>query len=71
LIELSYGFHASLAIQIDQSLVATNHYDLIARIPIHDSYGDGYFWVWSKHAGVPNSTANNVGRVCRAFVETI
>ncbi len=71
LIELSYGFHASLAIQIDQSLIASNHYDLIARIPIHDSYGDGYFWVWSKHAGVPNSTANNVCRVCRAFVETI
>jgi hypothetical protein len=65
LIELSYGYHASLAIQISQSLIASQYYDLIARIPFHDSYGDGYFWVWSKHAGVPNSTANVVCRVCQ------
>lgn len=65
LIELSYGYHPSLAIQINQSLIASKHYDLVARIPIHDSYGDSYFWVWSKHAGAPNSTANNVCRVCR------
>lgn len=48
LIELSYGYHSSLAMQITQDLTASKHYHLIARIPIHNSYGDGYFWVWSK-----------------------
>jgi hypothetical protein len=56
LIELSYGYHSALATQIAQNLIASQHYDLVAQIPFHDSYGDGYFWVWSKHAGVPNST---------------
>jgi len=51
LIELSYGYHTPLAMQIAQTLTASKHYDLIARIPIHNSYGYGYFWVWSKHAG--------------------
>jgi 4-amino-4-deoxy-L-arabinose transferase-like glycosyltransferase len=51
LIELSYGFHTPLAMQIDQTLIASKHYDLVAKIPIHNSYGRGYFWVWSKHTG--------------------
>ena len=38
-----------LATYITQSLTASNHYDLLARIPVHDSYGDGYYWVWSKY----------------------
>jgi exo-beta-1,3-glucanase (GH17 family) len=50
MIELSYGYHAPLATHITQSLTASNHYDLLAKIPMHDSYGDGYYWVWSKHA---------------------
>jgi 4-amino-4-deoxy-L-arabinose transferase-like glycosyltransferase len=48
LIELSYGYHAPLAMQIDQTLIASKIYDLVARIPIHNSYGSGHFWVWSK-----------------------
>ncbi len=51
LIELSYGYHTPLAMQINQTLTASQHYDLVARIPIHNSYGQGYFWVWGKHAG--------------------
>jgi len=51
LIELSYGYHTPLAMQINQSLVASKHYDLLARIPIHNAYGYGYYWVWSEHAG--------------------
>lgn len=54
LIELSYGYHTPLAMQIYQSLTASKHYDLIARIPIHNSYGSGYYWVWSKHALNPS-----------------
>lgn len=50
LIELSYGYHTPLAMQITQNLTASKHYDLIAKIPIHNSYGYGYFWVWSTHA---------------------
>jgi len=64
LIELSYGYHTPLAMQITQNLTASKHYDLIARIPIHNSYGDGFFWVWSKHAGEARS-AENV--VCEAM----
>ncbi|HYT42768.1 MAG TPA: hypothetical protein VEP90_10500, partial [Methylomirabilota bacterium] len=46
----SYGYHTPLAIQITQILIASKHYDLVARIPIHNSYGSGYYWVWSKRA---------------------
>src|SRR5207249_5078986 len=56
LIELSYGYHTPLAMQIEQNLTASKHYDLVARIPIHDSYGDGYYWLWSKHATSPSCT---------------
>ncbi|HEX6479380.1 MAG TPA: hypothetical protein VF043_11090 [Ktedonobacteraceae bacterium] len=63
LIELSYGYYSSLTTQIDQNLVASHHYDLVARIPFHVSYGNGYFWVWSKHTGIPNSAANLICRV--------
>jgi len=59
LIELTYGYHTPLAMQISQNLTASKHYDLVARIPIHNSYGHGYYWLWSKHAGEPKS-ANNV-----------
>src|SRR5205823_11240699 len=52
LIELSYGFHSPLATPITQKLTVSILYDLIAKIPRYDSYGSGYFWVWSKH--VPN-----------------
>ena len=66
LIELSYGYHTSLAIQINQSLVASKHYYLVARIPFHTSYGDSYFWVWSKSTGIPNSPGNVFCGTCRA-----
>ena len=69
LIELKYSYQTALATQIDQNVVASHHYNLVARIPFHNSYGDGYFYVWSKHAGIPNSAANDVYRVCRTFVE--
>jgi 4-amino-4-deoxy-L-arabinose transferase-like glycosyltransferase len=51
LIELSYGYHTPLAMQINQNLIASKHYDFVARIPCHTSYGQGYFWLWSKHTG--------------------
>ncbi len=51
LIEFSYGYHTPLAMQLTQTLNASKHYDLIAKIPIHTSYGSGYYWVWSKHGG--------------------
>ena len=62
LIELSYGYHTPLAMQITQNLIASKHYDLIARIPIHNSYGDGYFWVWSKHGNISRSAKNIAGK---------
>ena len=71
LIELSYGYHTSLAIQINQSLTASKHYYLVARIPIHTSYGDGYYWVWSKNTGIPNSAGNVFCGACRTVVERV
>jgi hypothetical protein len=51
LIELSYGYHAPLAMQITQYVTASQHYDLVAKIPCYNSYGQGYFWLWRKHSG--------------------
>ncbi len=48
LIELSYGYDASLAVFIDQQLRASKKYQLIDRIPNSNSYGTGYFWIWRK-----------------------
>jgi hypothetical protein len=67
LIELSYGYDTPLAMQINQDLTASKHYDLVARIPIHNSYGYGYFWVWSKHAGEPRSAENVVCEATRTW----
>jgi hypothetical protein len=47
-IELSYGYHTPLAMQIAQSLTASKRYNLIAKIPIHNAFGSGYYWVWSQ-----------------------
>ena len=65
MIELSYGYHTPLAMQISQNLTASKHYDLVARIPIHNSYGQGYYWLWSKYAGEPKSakTYDLMGRI--------
>ena len=60
LIELSYGYHTPLAIQITQILIASKHYDLVARIPIHNSYGSGYYWVWSKRAVNPDPRSDQL-----------
>jgi len=60
LIELSYGYHTPLAIQIYQNLAASKQYELVARISIHNSYGSGYYWVWSKRASTSNSVENSV-----------
>ena len=51
LIELSYGYHTPLATQLDQTLTASKHYDLLTKIPCYTSYGQGYFWLWRKHTG--------------------
>ena len=59
-----------LATHITQSLTASNHYDLLARIPVHDSYGDGYYWVWSKRVGEARSAESVVCKVlCTGKIE--
>jgi hypothetical protein len=57
LIELSYGYHTPLATQISQELIASKHYDLAAKIPTGTAYGQGYFWLWSKHVGASAGSA--------------
>ena len=48
-VELSYGYNAHLAFAIDGDMKASKNYDLVTKIPYHNSYGDGYFWIWRKH----------------------
>jgi hypothetical protein len=67
LIELSYGYHTALAMQIYQSLTSSKHYYLVARIPIHDSYGSGYYWVWSKRANESSPVESSVCKVLTPF----
>jgi hypothetical protein len=56
--------------QITQNLNASKHYDLIARIPIHNSYGEGFFWVWSKDVGEARSPESVVCKVlCAGKIE--
>lgn len=53
LVELSYGYHASLAQQIVQDLYTSGQYRLIARIPQNAS-GQSFFWVWARQ-GSPSA----------------
>jgi hypothetical protein len=49
IIELSYGYNAQLAVAINGDIKASKNYDFITKIPYHNSYGNGYFWIWRKH----------------------
>lgn len=49
LVELNFGYNASLAASIDSDLKASKKYDMIARIPYHNAYGNGFYWIWRKH----------------------
>jgi hypothetical protein len=71
LIELSYGYHTPLAAQITQNLNASKHYDLIARIPIHNSYGEGFFWVWGKRVGEARSAESVVCKVYLSYRDSM
>ena len=48
-VELSYGYNAKLAFAIEGDMKASKNYDFVTRIPYHNSYGNGYFWIWRKH----------------------
>ncbi|HTK08627.1 MAG TPA: glycosyltransferase family 39 protein [Ktedonobacteraceae bacterium] len=50
LIELSYGYHAGLSMQLEQTLTASKQYDFVGKVPFHNAYGDGYYWLWKKHS---------------------
>jgi hypothetical protein len=50
-IELSYDHHTPVTMQINQMLIASKRYDIIAKIPYDTSYGQGYYWLWRKHTG--------------------
>ncbi len=53
LVELSYGYNAQLALSIENDLRESKQYDIVARIPYHNAYGNGYFWLWRKHVNSP------------------
>lgn len=52
-VELSYGYNAKLAYSIQDDLKASKNYDFVTKIPYHNAYGDGYFWIWRKHTEQP------------------
>jgi 4-amino-4-deoxy-L-arabinose transferase-like glycosyltransferase len=49
LIQLNYGYNLQTSLQIAKAIDQSKKYELIAKIPYHDYYGSGYFWIWRKH----------------------
>ncbi|HEX9036391.1 MAG TPA: glycosyltransferase family 39 protein [Ktedonobacterales bacterium] len=47
-VELSYGATAPLDIAIQSELGPGSHYILVAKVPYHDVFGNGYYWIWRK-----------------------
>ena len=50
---LLYGYNAGLARQIDPALGPDSDYELLAKVPYHTAYGNGYYWVWRKKQPPP------------------
>ena len=48
LIQLNYGYDIQTDLLIAKTIEHSKKYVLIAKIPYHDAYGDGYFWLWRK-----------------------
>jgi len=48
LIQLNYGYNIQIALLIDHTLEQSKKYELIAKVPSHNIYGSGIFWVWRK-----------------------
>ena len=48
LIQLNYGYDMQIALFIANTVEKSKNYELIAKIPYHNAYGDGNFWVWRK-----------------------
>jgi hypothetical protein len=48
LIQLNYGYNTQKALFIKTTLEQSKKYELLAKIPYHNSYGEGTFWVWRK-----------------------
>jgi hypothetical protein len=48
LIQLNYGYDMQTALLISHTIEESKKYELLTKIPYHNIYGDGYFWVWRK-----------------------
>ena len=48
LIQLNYGYNLPTSLLIAKAIAQSKKYELIAKIPYHDYYGAGYFWIWRK-----------------------
>lgn len=48
-VELCFGFTAQLSHAIEHELKASGHYELVAKVPLQNVYGTGYYWIWRKH----------------------
>jgi 4-amino-4-deoxy-L-arabinose transferase-like glycosyltransferase len=48
LIELNFGYRADVAGFVYHELSASKKYALVAKVPLSNSYGTGYYWIWRK-----------------------
>jgi hypothetical protein len=48
LIQLNYGYNVQTALFVNKTIEQSKKYELIAKVPYHDAYGDGNFSVWRK-----------------------
>ena len=47
-VELNYGFNVNLDLAIDGGLKHGNLYTLVAKIPYTNSFGPGFYWIWTR-----------------------
>jgi 4-amino-4-deoxy-L-arabinose transferase-like glycosyltransferase len=48
LIELNFGYHADTASFIYHELLASKKYSLVTKVPLSNTFGAGYYWIWRK-----------------------
>jgi hypothetical protein len=59
LVELSFIYQPNTAFFAAERMAESHNYDLIAKIPFHDTFGSGYYFVWRSAlvAGQGNFTS--------------
>jgi 4-amino-4-deoxy-L-arabinose transferase-like glycosyltransferase len=48
LVELSFGYNADAASFIYRTMLASKRYSLVTKVPLSNTFGSGYYWIWRK-----------------------